>query len=433
MCRISGHREFALDNREAVSTMNPGRLFTTKPRQICQTAHLTMEQELNTRQSLPRVTVVTVLFNIVRGNRVEHFRQCMDSVLKQTHPDIEHLLVDGASTDGTLDLLREYEGKRGVRIISEPDTGIYDAMNKGVAAATGKYVAFLNTDDYWHDPRGLEYSVESLERTQADFSFAPCHYVNDDGSEVGNMMPELGCVCSSMPFCHQTMLTRVDAIRKVGGFADKELRITADYDLILNLLVHGAKPVYVPLNFTTFCMGGANAVNQERTEADFSKARVRQLQSLVSPPIVEMLGAGYMPDCLYRVLNSHFHPSAMLCLMDAHGKEDENGLRRLKKHMRLSPPSEDLDYPQKNRKARRYYGPLGILLMRSLNLSSGMRLYLLFGFLPIMGKIFEPMRYSNCWRLFGLIPTLRTERRNSGTVKSFLFGIPLWRFRFERR
>ena len=390
-----------------------------------------MEQEPNTKQNLPRVTVVTVLFNIVRGNRVEHFRQCMDSVLKQTHRDIEHLLVDGASTDGTLDLLREYEGKRGVRIISEPDTGIYDAMNKGVAAATGKYVVFLNSDDYWHDRRGLECSVECLERAQADFSFAPCRYVNDDGSEVGNSMPELGCVCSAMPFCHQTMLSRVDVIRKVGGFADKALRISADYDLILNLLVHGAKPVHVPLNFTTFRTGGASATDQKRTEADFSKSRERQLQSLVTPPVVEMLEAGYMPDCLYRVLNFHLHPSAMLCLMEAHGKQDEDGLRRLKKYMRLSPPSGDPDFPQKNKKGRRYYGPLGILLMRIRNLRSGSRLYLLFGFIPILSNVFKPERRSHCWKLFGFIPVLRVKRRISSTT-CYLFGLPLWKSRLER-
>lgn len=383
---------------------------------------------MKARQDLPRVTVVTVVFNIVRAGRVEHFRECMDSVRKQTHPDIEHLIIDGASTDGTLELLKEYDGKNGVRVLSEPDTGIYDAMNKGIAAATGKYIAFLNSDDYWHDPRGIEYTTECMERSRADFSYAPCHFIEDDGRDAGNFLPEMGSVCSTMPFCHQTMFTRVDSIRQAGGFADKELRITADYDLILNLLVHGAKPVFVPMIFTTFRLGGANTLDPKYTDAEFRKSRERWLQPLVPFPVLDYLETGFMPDVLYRTLFSCFHPSAMLSVMDAHGQAGEQGLLKLEKKVRRVEELNGIIRPT----GHRYSWLLGLPLLYTRYTRKGMHLFLLFGFLPILGNVKKDGSLRSCWKLFGLIPALVTEHRLSGTVKCRLFGIPIWNARADK-
>lgn len=387
---------------------------------------------MKAKQDLPRVTVVTVVFNIVRAERVEHFRECMESVRKQTHPDIEHLIIDGASTDGTLELLKEYDGKNGVRVLSEPDTGIYDAMNKGIAAATGKYIAFLNSDDYWHDPRGIEYTTECMERAQADFSYAPCHFIEDDGKDAGDYMPELGSVCSTMPFCHQTMFTRVDSIRKAGCFADKELRITADYDIILNLLVHGAKPVFVPMNFTTFRLGGANTLDPKYTEAEFRKSRERQLQPLVPFPVLDDLEGGFMPDALYRTLLSCFHPAAMLSVEGAHEPEDEHGMHKMVKNVHQIQTNVTSDSTTQVSMGRRYSWILGLPLMHIRNTAAGMRLFLLFGFLPILGKMTDRSKLCTYWKLFGFIPALRYVQRASGTEKYYLFGIPIWNSHLAR-
>ena len=93
----------------------------------------------------PLVSIITVTRNLIDAGRKDFFRQCVESVRMQDYPNIEHLIIDGASTDGTVDLLKEMN----VNYISEPDAGIYTAINKGISLSEGKYVAFLNSDDFY--------------------------------------------------------------------------------------------------------------------------------------------------------------------------------------------------------------------------------------------------------------------------------------------
>lgn len=205
--------------------------------------------------SLPLVTVVTVTYNLVKAGRGEMFRQCVASVQNQDYPAIEHLIMDGGSADGTLDLIREYEQQGVVRCYSEPDKGIYDAMNKGIARARGKYIAFLNSDDFWHDPGGIRQSVKLLELTKADFSYARCQIVKEDGSYYGMRNALISSFVCETPFCHQAMFVRTELLQQIGGF-DDSLKIAADYACEIQLLLMGAKPVYVPHCFTSFRAGG---------------------------------------------------------------------------------------------------------------------------------------------------------------------------------
>ena len=89
----------------------------------------------------PKLSVITVVFNDVR-----HIERTLLSVLDQTYDNIEYVIIDGASNDGTLDVIKRYQ-HRVAKLITEPDKGIYDAMNKGLAAATGDYVVFMNSGD----------------------------------------------------------------------------------------------------------------------------------------------------------------------------------------------------------------------------------------------------------------------------------------------
>ena len=135
----------------------------------------------------PLVSIITVCYNLVSGGRVPHFKQCITSVLEQTYTNIEHIVIDGGSQDGTVELLKSIieqteKTKPGtLRYISEPDNGIYDAMNKGINVAKGKYIAFLNSDDFWHETNGVELSVAALESSNAAFSYAPRTVVSESG------------------------------------------------------------------------------------------------------------------------------------------------------------------------------------------------------------------------------------------------------------
>lgn len=192
----------------------------------------------------PLVTVVTITYNLIKGGRENFVRQMIESVKNQTYSNVEHLIIDGASTDGTLEIFKDYPH---LRVFSEPDKGIYDAFNKGVQKASGKYIAFLNSDDFWHDNRAIESSVELLEKHNADYSYAPCNYLDENDKFMGFLYPSVETFFVRMPFSHQTMFTRTDLVN-----FDTKYKSSADYDFILRLILSGANGVYNPLNFTSY-------------------------------------------------------------------------------------------------------------------------------------------------------------------------------------
>ena len=121
-----------------------------------------------------KISVITATFNSGKT-----LRDTIESVLRQTYRDIEYIIVDGASRDDTLDIIREYEPMFGGRMrwISEPDRGIYDAMNKGIGMATGAVVGLLNSDDFYTDECVLERVAAEI--MDVDAVYGDIHYVDD--------------------------------------------------------------------------------------------------------------------------------------------------------------------------------------------------------------------------------------------------------------
>ncbi len=194
--------------------------------------------------TLPLVTVVTITYNLIKAEREKYVRQCIECVKNQTYPNIEHIIIDGASTDGTLEIFNDYPW---LKVFSEPDKGIYDAMNKGVAKASGKYIVFLNSDDFWHDNKAVEESVKSLEENDADFSYSTARYFDKNGKFIGYLFPMLETFFLRMPFSHQSMFTKTKLVH-----FDDTYRSAGDFDFVLKLILNGAKGVRVNLDFTSF-------------------------------------------------------------------------------------------------------------------------------------------------------------------------------------
>ena len=209
------------------------------------------------------VSVVTVCFNPLKAGCREVFLKNLDSVQAQEGVSMEHLIIDGASTDGTLEWLNAYQGTRHtIRILSQPDSGIYEAMNRGIALARGKYVIFLNSDDYFHDPRGMAASLARLEEFGCDFSFAPVRFSDKSIHHNPQLAPQrrLYRFLISWCFSHQTMLTSRSLLCRIDGF-DTSYKSAADYDLLLRMVAAGAKGCFVPLTFATFSTGGFSEEN----------------------------------------------------------------------------------------------------------------------------------------------------------------------------
>lgn len=175
----------------------------------------------------PRVTVITVVKNGARA-----IAGTIESVLAQTHRPLEHLIVDGGSTDGTIELLRA-QGDR-VRWITEPDRGLYDAMNKGIGLVHDprRYVIFLNADDSFHGPDAIAQvfarsngedllygRLERLDETDNDRDVIGRAVTSDD-------------LLFGMRCHHQTILCRRGVFDRIGGFR-LEYRVAADYDWVV--------------------------------------------------------------------------------------------------------------------------------------------------------------------------------------------------------
>lgn len=210
----------------------------------------------------PDVTVVTVVFNALNGAGEVALKECLDSVQNQTDIRLEHLIIDGASNDGTTEFIAGYDNpNHPIVFISEPDKGIYDAMNKGIAQASGEYSVFLNSDDFFHNPIGMSESVKRLRETGCDFSYAPVIVTkNGEVKDVLHSRADGRLIFCAMPFSHQSMLFRTSSLREAGGY-DVSYRSSSDYDMILRMVLSGCTACYVDCTFATFRIGGFSAQN----------------------------------------------------------------------------------------------------------------------------------------------------------------------------
>ena len=215
----------------------------------------------------PKVTIITATYNLIKNNRKDYFIQALESVHNQSYENIEHLIIDGASNDGTVELLEEYSKKGWIKYISEPDKGIYDAFNKGIMKATGKYIAFLNSDDYYNNINAVKLSVKKLEKTKSAFSFAVATVIKEDGSIYSVFKPMPKTVWSKHPFCHQTMFTLTDVLKKEGMF-NLKYKSAADYDFIIRLFIKDYKWCEMKQNIVTFRLGSESNINRKQSILD---------------------------------------------------------------------------------------------------------------------------------------------------------------------
>lgn len=207
-----------------------------------------------------RISVITATYNSGRT-----IGDTLESVLRQTYSDVELIVVDGASRDDTMDVVRRYEPRFGGRLhwTSEPDRGIYDAMNKGIARATGDVIGILNSDDFYTSDTVLERVAEAMAGGDVDAVYGDIHYVRD-----GDLRR---CVryYSSRPFrrwmmrlgfmpAHPSFYCRREVYERCGTF-DTTYRVAADFENLLRLIyVNHIKTRYLPVDFVTMRTGGAS-------------------------------------------------------------------------------------------------------------------------------------------------------------------------------
>lgn len=208
------------------------------------------------------ISIITAAFN--SGATI---RDTIQSVLNQTYKDIEYLIVDGGSSDDTLGIIQTYEplfnGR--MRWISEPDKGIYDAMNKGIRMATGDVVGILNSDDFYTSHNVLERIANTLRVDGAEAVYGDVHYVDGDNlTKCVRYYSSRAFSRNSMRFgfmpAHPSFYCRRNVYERYGIF-DCSFRVAADFENLLRLIfVNRIQTKYIPMDFVTMRTGGASTM-----------------------------------------------------------------------------------------------------------------------------------------------------------------------------
>jgi len=217
------------------------------------------------------VSVITATFNSVRS-----LDRTIDSVLCQSHPHIEYIIIDGGSKDGTVDRLRAREGQIDLWL-SERDRGIADAFNKGIALARGEYIAFINSDD-WLEKDQIRAAVSVLEQSGADFVYGDLMLHEPDGSPAHVLRGEADYarrLRHTMPHLnHPTVVCRRQLYEKAGLF-DTSLSIAMDYEWLLRVDRSGARGTYSSQLLGHMTLEGASDRTWRRALAEVRAVSIR--------------------------------------------------------------------------------------------------------------------------------------------------------------
>lgn len=201
-----------------------------------------------------KISIITVCLNTV--NTIE---ETFLSIFNQTYKNIELIVIDGVSKDGTIEVINKYKDKI-FYFISEPDNGIYDAMNKGIKASTGDFILFLNANDVFYDNLVLEKVAKTLsENPEVKFLFGDVDYLSDDKKKSGilkfdDIKDEFSLAFNNI--CHQSIFYHKSLFEKFGLYS-QEFKIYADWDFNINCLVENkVSTIYLPIVISKFQLGG---------------------------------------------------------------------------------------------------------------------------------------------------------------------------------
>ena len=216
-----------------------------------------------------KFTIITVC-----KNSEKTIQRTFDAMLAQSCLDYEYLVIDGASRDSTLDIIRKYEPRFNGRMrwISEPDNGLYDAMNKGIRMAKGEIIGICNSDDFY-EPDALQNVKNTVEKNcNADVYYGIVRFLNKQGIEK-KLLRHSDYFLSEEPMDHPGCFVRRDTYQKFGFF-HHGFQIAADYDFMLRLHLRGAQ--FQPMNFIVVNFveaDGLSSVDWRKTLMDARRVR----------------------------------------------------------------------------------------------------------------------------------------------------------------
>lgn len=211
-------------------------------------------------------------------NSAATIARTIDSVLAQSYSDLEYIIIDGASTDNTRDIVLNYQDKLNIKFISEPDNGIYDAMNKGVKLATGEIVGILNSDDLFYDDKVLLTIANAFSDAKIEVVYGDLKYFSSDAS-ITNRYWRAGEYQESKlnngwTIPHPALFVR-KSVYNSAGLYNTNFKIAGDYEFILRILKkYRFKINYIPQVFVKMFDGGTSGQQRGKGWAELKKAWV---------------------------------------------------------------------------------------------------------------------------------------------------------------
>ena len=248
-----------------------------------------------------KISVITVCYNAATT-----IGATIESVAEQDWEDFEHIIIDGQSSDTTVAVVAAAKNDHLI-FFSEADKGMYDAMNKGLARATGDYIGFLNADDFFASPHSLSLVANTIAATNADCVIGDTQFVDPQGRPAGRIYSTWGFQpwwlrIGFMP-PHPSFFARTSLLRMAGGF-DLSYHISSDFDLVARvMLTHRASWSRVRRVITFFRVGGVSTQGVT-AKREIGRETSRSLSALGQPfaPILVLLR--YFPKGLHLLVGT---------------------------------------------------------------------------------------------------------------------------------
>jgi glycosyltransferase involved in cell wall biosynthesis len=207
------------------------------------------------------ISIITVVYN---GEK--YLEQTIKSIINQTYDNIEYIIIDGGSTDGTIDIIKKYENKIDYWI-SEKDEGIYDAMNKGILRCNGEIIGIVNADDYIYEYT-LKMVADALQDSNIFYTYGSIHLMNEKSKIFGEYHPVDKYEIEknkykTMPFSHPSVFAKKSVYKEIGLF-NTNFKFSADYDFILRMIENRLLGIKLPKHTGVFrtigVSGGMNSI-----------------------------------------------------------------------------------------------------------------------------------------------------------------------------
>ena len=231
-----------------------------------------------------KISIITIAWN-----SAETIEATIQSVISQTHEDVEYIIIDGSSADGTMNIVRKH--KAGItKVVSEPDKGIYDAMNKGIELASGDIIGILNSDDFYSDETVLSAVNDAFENNNTDALYADLIYVDrDDTDKVIRYWRagpyKKGAFRKGWMPPHPTFFVKKSCYDLYGTYS-LQLKSAADYELMLRMLEkYQINVQYLPKTITKMRVGGqSNVTLKNRWKANREDREAWRMNGLEPSP-----------------------------------------------------------------------------------------------------------------------------------------------------